>query len=66
MDRTVTPRKEFEKKITLSDLPYATMLNPRNAIRTITCNKPERQDHLTYMGVLKPKAGMPTTQPQAV
>jgi uncharacterized protein (DUF39 family) len=52
------PRKEFEKKITLSDLPYAMMLNPRNAYQNYNCaiNLTSKTIY-TYMGVLKPKAG---------
>ncbi len=52
------PRKELEKKITLSDLPYALMLNPRNAYQNYNCaiNMSSKTIY-TYMGVLKPKAG---------
>jgi uncharacterized protein (DUF39 family) len=52
------PRKEFEKKVALSDLPYATMLNPRNAYQNYNCaiNLSSKTIY-TYMGVLKPKAG---------
>jgi L-aspartate semialdehyde sulfurtransferase len=52
------PRKEYEKKVTLSELPSATMLNPRNAYQNYNCaiNLSSKTIY-TYMGVLKPKAG---------
>ena len=52
------PRKEFEKKVTLSDLPYAMLLNPRNGYQNYNCaiNLTSKTIY-TYMGVLKPQAG---------
>lgn len=52
------PNKEFEKKITLNDLPYAVLLNPRNAYQNYNCavNLTSKTIY-TYMGVLKPQAG---------
>jgi len=52
------PRKEFEKRVSLSDLPYAMLFNPRNAYQNYNCaiNLTSKIIY-TYMGVLKPKAG---------
>lgn len=52
------PRKELDKKITLSELPYAMLLNPRNGYQNYNCaiNLTEETIY-TYMGVLKPGAG---------
>ena len=52
------PRKEFEKRVRLSDLPYAMMLNPRNGYQNYNCaiNLTSKTIY-TYMGVLKPHAG---------
>ena len=52
------PNKEFEKRVTLSDLPYAMLLNPRNAYQNYNCaiNLSDKTKY-TYMGVLKPRAG---------
>lgn len=52
------PRKEFEKKFSLDELPYAVLLNPRNAYQNYNCaiNLSDRTIY-TYMGVLKPRAG---------
>lgn len=52
------PRKEFEKRVRLSDLPSAMLLNPRNAYQNYNCaiNLTSKTIY-TYMGVLKPKAG---------
>jgi len=52
------PNREVEKKVGLSDLPYAVLLNPRNAYQNYNCavNLSSRTIY-TYMGVLKPKAG---------
>ena len=52
------PRKEFEKRVRISDLPYATLLNPRNAYQNYNCaiNLTSKTIY-TYMGVLKPQAG---------
>ncbi len=52
------PRQEVDKKVTLSELPYAMLLNPRNGYQNYNCaiNMNEKTIY-TYMGVLKPKAG---------
>ena len=52
------PNKEFEKRVRLSDLPYAMLLNPRNAYQNYNCaiNLSDKIKY-TYMGVLKPRAG---------
>lgn len=52
------PNKEVTKKITLKDLPYAKLLNPRNCYQNYNCaiNLGEKTIY-TYMGVLKPHAG---------
>jgi len=52
------PRKEFEKKFSLDDLPYAVLLNPRNAYQNYNCAiNLSNKTIYTYMGVLKPRAG---------
>jgi L-aspartate semialdehyde sulfurtransferase len=52
------PNKEIEKKVSLSELPYAMLLNPRNAYQNYNCavNLSSKTIY-TYMGVLKPNAG---------
>ncbi|MFH1480814.1 MAG: homocysteine biosynthesis protein [Pseudomonadota bacterium] len=52
------PNREIDKKITLAELPYAMLLNPRNAYQNYNCaiNLSDRTKY-TYMGVLKPRAG---------
>jgi len=52
------PNRDVEKKVSLADLPYAVLLNPRNAYQNYNCaiNLTEKTIY-TYMGVLKPKAG---------
>ncbi|RLB26094.1 MAG: hypothetical protein DRG71_03015 [Deltaproteobacteria bacterium] len=52
------PNKEVKKRVRLSDLPYAVLLNPRNAYQNYNCaiNLSEKTVY-TYMGVLKPHAG---------
>jgi uncharacterized protein (DUF39 family) len=52
------PNREFEKKVRLSDLPYAALLNPRNVYQNYNCavNLTSKTIY-TYMGVLKPKGG---------
>ena len=49
------PNREIRKRITLSDLPSATLLNPRNSYQNYNCaiNMTKRTKY-TYMGVLKP------------
>jgi uncharacterized protein (DUF39 family) len=52
------PRKELEKEITLKDLPYALLVNPRNGYQNYNCavNLGAKTIY-TYMGTLKPRAG---------
>ena len=51
------PRKYLEKEITLKDLPYAVLCNPRNAYQNYNCaiNLSDKTIY-TYMGVLRPNA----------
>lgn len=51
------PNRELEKRVTLEDLPYAVMVNPRNGYQNYNCaiNLSKRTIY-TYMGVLKPRA----------
>ena len=48
------PNRKIEKEITLDDLPYALLLNPRNGYQNYNCaiNLSERTIY-TYMGILK-------------
>jgi uncharacterized protein (DUF39 family) len=52
------PNREIKKKVTLADLPSATLLNPRNAYQNYNCaiNLSDKTVY-TYMGVLKPNTG---------
>lgn len=52
------PRKELRKMITIHDLSYATLFNPRNAYQNynVAVNLSDRPIY-TYMGVLKPDLG---------
>ncbi len=52
------PNREVKKKITIHDLPYAVLLNPRNSYQNYNCaiNLGDKTIY-TYMGVLKPHAG---------
>jgi uncharacterized protein (DUF39 family) len=52
------PNREIDKKVTLSELPYAMLFNPRNAYQNYNCaiNLSDKTVY-TYMGVLKPRAG---------
>ena len=52
------PNRAFEKKVTLKDLPQATLCNPRNGYQNYNCavNMTPKTIY-TYMGTLKPKAG---------
>ncbi len=52
------PRKEYEAEITLKDLPYAVLCNPRNAYQNYNCaiNLSDKTLY-TYMGILRPHAG---------
>jgi len=51
------PRKHYEKDLTLKDLPYAELLNPRNCYQNYNAavNLTSRTIY-TYMGPLKPEA----------
>jgi uncharacterized protein (DUF39 family) len=52
------PNRDFKKKITLEDLPYSTLLNPRNAYQNYNCAvNLSKKTIYTYMGVMKPNAG---------
>ncbi len=52
------PNREIKKKVTLADLPYAVLLNPRNAYQNYNCAiNLSKKTIYTYMGVLKPNAG---------
>lgn len=50
------PNKNIEKEITLDDLPYALLSNPRNCYQNYNCgiNLSNRTIY-TYMGTLRPK-----------
>lgn len=52
------PNREIEKTVTLKDLPYAVLCNPRNAYQNYNCAI-NRSDKIiyTYMGTLKPGSG---------
>ncbi len=51
------PRRDIDKDVTLADLPYAHLLNPRNCYQNYNCavNLTSRLIY-TYMGPLKPNA----------
>ncbi len=52
------PNRSLKKRITLNDLPYAMLLNPRNAYQNYNCAINLSQKTIyTYMGVLKPEGG---------
>lgn len=52
------PNRQFKKSVTLDDLPYAVLLNPRNAYQNYNCAiNFSNKTIYTYMGVLKPNAG---------
>jgi uncharacterized protein (DUF39 family) len=52
------PNREVRKKVTLADLPYAVLFNPRNAYQNYNCAvNLSGKTIYTYMGVLKPHAG---------
>ena len=52
------PNREFKKKVTLDDLPYAMLLNPRNAYQNYNCAiNLSKKTIYTYMGVIKPNLG---------
>ncbi len=49
------PKKELKKKISLKDIPDATMVNPRNSYQSYNCAiNLSKKTKYTYMGVLKP------------
>lgn len=50
------PRRELEREVTLADLKYAHMLNPRNCYQNynVAVNKSDKFQY-TYMGPLKPR-----------
>jgi L-aspartate semialdehyde sulfurtransferase len=51
------PNKFMEKELTLSDLPYALLCNPRNGYQNYNCAiNLSNKTIFTYMGTLKPKA----------
>lgn len=52
------PNRHVEMTITLQDLPYAVLCNPRNAYQNYNCavNLSKRTIY-TYMGTLKPRLG---------
>lgn len=52
------PNHDLKRKVTLEDLPYALLLNPRNAYQNYNCaiNLSSKTIY-TYMGVLKPNLG---------
>ena len=52
------PNRRVEKTVTLADLPYAVLCNPRNAYQNYNCavNLSDKTLY-TYMGTLKPRVG---------
>jgi len=52
------PNQEMRKRVTLAELPYAVLLNPRNAYQNYNCavNLSPKTIY-TYMGVLRPHGG---------
>jgi uncharacterized protein (DUF39 family) len=52
------PNRDVKKQVTLANLPYACLLNPRNAYQNYNCaiNLTNKTVY-TYMGVLKPNGG---------
>lgn len=52
------PNRFFEKDVTLKDLPYALLCNPRNAYQNYNCAiNTTKKTIYTYMGVLRPRMG---------
>lgn len=50
------PNQKIEKKITLAEIPYAMLFNPRNGYQNYNCAiNLTKKTIYTYMGVLKPK-----------
>jgi uncharacterized protein (DUF39 family) len=51
------PNRKINKRVRLADLPYAALLNPRNAYQNYNCAvNLSGKTIYTYMGVLKPRA----------
>ena len=52
------PRKHLEKRVTLDELPFAQLCNPRNAYQNYNCavNVTDKTIY-TYMGTLRPRLG---------
>lgn len=52
------PNRYVEKTVTLKDLPYAVLCNPRNAYQNYNCAvNLSKKTIYTYMGTLKPNLG---------
>jgi uncharacterized protein (DUF39 family) len=52
------PNRKVVKRVSLADLPYAVLVNPRNAYQNYNCAiNLSNKTVYTYMGVLKPRAG---------
>jgi L-aspartate semialdehyde sulfurtransferase len=52
------PNRQVEMTVTLADLPYAVLCNPRNAYQNYNCAVNLSQKTIyTYMGTLKPRIG---------
>lgn len=52
------PNRRLKKRVTLSELPHATLMNPRNGYQNYNCAvNLSTKTAYTYMGVLKPRAG---------
>jgi len=52
------PNKSFTKEVTLAELPYALLCNPRNAYQNYNCAvNLSKKTIYTYMGTLKPRMG---------
>jgi uncharacterized protein (DUF39 family) len=52
------PNRHVEMTVTLEDLPYAVLCNPRNAYQNYNCAVNLSQKTIyTYMGTLKPRMG---------
>ncbi|MBN1276843.1 MAG: homocysteine biosynthesis protein [Deltaproteobacteria bacterium] len=52
------PNREAKKRISIADVPYAMLLNPRNCYQNYNCAiNLSNKTIYTYMGVLKPNAG---------
>lgn len=49
------PRRQYEKKVSIKNLNYALLCNPRNAYQNYNCGvNLSKKTIFTYMGVLKP------------